>query len=156
MFLLRAGDNKEIVAAELFDGFDKGVEFAVAGFLGSHVITDLNQLLYFCAFTDHEIYLFMIACAVIKQCLPGDVASAQEFYKDLIFQQSAEVLSQIERRALYKAVIYNIYLFRGFVHHFQLIVEAWQIEKQVWLVDINAISLWSDPGRARTHDPMPL
>lgn len=41
-FFLRAGDNIEIVAMEFFGDFDKGVEFAFAGFLRSHVVADLD------------------------------------------------------------------------------------------------------------------
>ena len=41
--MLGIGDDKQIVAAEFFGGFDEGVEFAFAGFLGGHVVADLNQ-----------------------------------------------------------------------------------------------------------------
>lgn len=51
---------------KFFGGFDKGVEFAFAGFIGGHVVADLYQLLHFCAFTGDEIYLFIVACAIIE------------------------------------------------------------------------------------------
>lgn len=74
---------------EFFGGFDEGIEFAFAGFLGGHIVADLYQLLYFCTFPGDKIYLFIVAGAVIEQRLPGDVATTQEFYKDLVFQQPA-------------------------------------------------------------------
>ena len=40
--LLGVSDNKEIVAVEFFGGFDEGVEFAFAGFLGGHIVADLD------------------------------------------------------------------------------------------------------------------
>lgn len=83
----------KIVAVEFFCGFDKGVEFAFAGFLRGHIVADLYQLLYFRAFAGDKIYLFIVAGAVIEQRLPGDVATTQEFYKDLVFQQSSEVFA---------------------------------------------------------------
>lgn len=39
--LLVVGDDEEVVAVEFFGGFDEGVEFAFAGFLGGHVVAYL-------------------------------------------------------------------------------------------------------------------
>ncbi len=69
---------------EFFGGFDEGVEFAFAGFLGCHVVADLNQLLYLCAFAGYEVYLFVVACSVIEQGLTGNITTAQQFYKYLV------------------------------------------------------------------------
>ncbi len=70
---LRIGDYKEVVAVELIGGFDEGGEFAFAGFLGGHVVADLDQLLYLCAFAGNEVYLFVVASTVIEQCLTGNI-----------------------------------------------------------------------------------
>lgn len=69
---------------EFFSSFGEGVKFAFAGFPGGHVVADLDQLLDLCAFAGYEVYLFVIACAVIGQSLTGDIATTQEFYKYLI------------------------------------------------------------------------
>ena len=58
------GDDKEVVAVEFFGSFDEAIEFAFAGFLGCHIVADLDQLLYFCAFAGNEVYLFVVACTV--------------------------------------------------------------------------------------------
>lgn len=51
---------------EFFGGFDEGVEFALAGFLGGHVVADLDKLFDFCAAAGHEVYLFVVAGAVVE------------------------------------------------------------------------------------------
>ena len=84
--LLVVGDDEEVVAVEFFGGFDKSVEFALAGFLGGHVVAYLDQLLDPCASTGHEVYFLVVAGAVVEQCVAGFVASAQEFHEHLIFQ----------------------------------------------------------------------
>ena len=66
MFFFRVSDYKQVVAVKFIGGFDEGIEFSFAGFLGSHVVADLYQLLYFCPFTGDKIYLFIVAGAVIE------------------------------------------------------------------------------------------
>ena len=85
LFLLDVGDNEEVVAVEFFGGFDEGIEFALAGFLGGHVVTDLDQLLNFCASARNEVNLFIIAGAVVEHGVPRLVATAQQLDKHLVF-----------------------------------------------------------------------
>ena len=70
---------------EFFGGFDEGVEFALAGFLGGHVVADLNKLLDLCAAAGHEIDLLIVAGAVVKKCVARFVATAQKLHEYLIF-----------------------------------------------------------------------
>ena len=108
---------------EFFGGFDEGVEFAFAGFLGGHVVADLDQLLDLCAFAGNEVYLFIVACAVIEQCFTRNIATAQQFYKHLILQQSAEVFTEVESRASHKAVVNHIHFLGALVINFSLLLK---------------------------------
>ena len=85
MSLLVVGDDEEVVAVEFFGGFDEGVKFALAGFLGGYVVAYLDLLLDLCAAAGHEVNFFVVTGAVVEQCVAGFIASAQELSLRRIF-----------------------------------------------------------------------
>lgn len=54
-FILRVGDDKDVIAVELFGAFDEGIELTFAGFIGRNIVTHLNELLLLIPLSSDEI-----------------------------------------------------------------------------------------------------